>query len=305
MITTLTALCGSLASRRLCRSAIVAVLVFLLAGCSAVRLGYGNGPQLVWWWLDGYLDFPAPQVPSVKASIDRWFEWHRSTQLPDYVVWLASLRAQANDDHSAAQFCRWNTDLRNRLEPSIDRALLLGADLLPVLGEAQFRHLEQRYLKNLDEMRAEYLQPDAAERRSASVKRAIDRVEQIYGRLGEAQRKVIADGVATSPFDPQAWMEERQRRQRDTVLTLRRLAADKAERDARLAALRVLVERSERSPDPAYRDYQRRLVDYNCDFAARIHNATTPAQRQKARETLKGWEDDLRSLLATANPSSP
>jgi hypothetical protein len=60
----------------------------------------------------------------------------------------------------------------------------------------------------------------------------------------------------------------------------------------------VLVERSERSPDAAYRDYQRRLTDYNCAFAARIHNATTPAQRQKAKATLKGWEDDLRSIIA-------
>ena len=68
--------------------------------------------------------------------------------------------------------------------------------------------------------------------------------------------------------------------------------------DQRLAAMRMLLSHAERSPDPAYRAYQQRLSDYNCGFAARIHNATTPAQRQQALETLKGWEEDLRSLAA-------
>lgn len=290
--------------RRCLRAAIIGLLVSALAlglaGCSALRLGYNNGPQLAWWWLDGYLDFKSEHAPAVKAAIDQWFEWHRASQLPEYVALLGSLQAQAPEPLSPAQACRWNTLIRERLDPAIDRALVDGAEFVPGLGEAQFAHLEQRYRKNVDTMRREYLQSDPAARLEASVKRTLGRAEQLYGRLDEPQRKVIADGVAASPFDPQAWFEERQRRQRDVVASLRRLVAARADRDARVAALRALAERSERSPDPAYRDYQRRLVDYNCAFAARIHNATTPAQRAKARDTLKGWEDDLRSLLGNA-----
>jgi hypothetical protein len=44
-----------------------------------------------------------------------------------------------------------------------------------------------------------------------------------------------------------------------------------------------------------------KLAEYNCGLAAQIHNATTAAQRQKARDTLKGWEEDLRSLVAPAS----
>ena len=80
--------------------------------------------------------------------------------------------------------------------------------------------------------------------------------------------------------------------------TLRRLVAEKADNDRVVAALRALAERSERSSDPAYRAYQLRLTDYNCGFAARIHNAMSPAQRLAARDRLKGWEDDLRALAA-------
>jgi len=147
-------------------------------------------------------------------------------------------------------------------------------------------------------MRSDFLQDDAGERLTASVKRAVDRAERLYGRLDEDQRRLVRRGVIESPFDPALWLKERQRRQREVQATLRRLVAERADAGQRLAALRLLAERTERSPDPVYRAYQLKLGEYNCDFAARIHNATTPAQRQQARATLAGWEDDLRALMA-------
>lgn len=270
----------------------------LLSGCNALRITYNNGPALAWWWIDGYFDFDRNQSPAVKAAIDRWFEWHRGTQLPEYAAFLAAVQPQFGAPMSAEQICRLGTQVRDRLDPAIDRGLVAAAELLPLLTDTQLKHLEGKYAKNLQDLREEYLQPDAKERLDKSVKRAIDRFEQLYGRLGDAQRKLIADGVAASPFDPQAWYDERQRRQKDVLQTLRRLTAERNDRDARIAALRALAEKSERSPDAAYRAYQQRLTDYNCAFSARVHNATTPAQRTKARETIKGYEDDLRALIA-------
>lgn len=274
-----------------------ALILVLLQGCSAVRLAYGNGPQLTWWWLDGYVDFSREQAPLVKGALERYFDWHRATQLPDFVALLASARAQVLEPTTPAAACRWQEQIRARLDPSLERALGDAADLLPALGEAQFRHLEQRYAKIMDEMRSDYLQPDPALRLRESQQRAVDRAERLYGTLEAPQRRVIRDGVVASPFDPEAWAAERARRQKDTVQTLRRLVAERADRDTRVAALRTLVARVERSPDPAYRAYQIRLNEYNCAFAAQIHNATTPAQRRQASANIKDWEDDLRALM--------
>ncbi len=276
---------------------LVGVLSLALGGCSALRVAYNTGPQLAWWWVDGYFDFSREQTAPVKDSIDGWFVWHRQTQLPAYVTLLASAQARVGEPLTPALACQWSNRLADTLAPALARALEQSAELVPALGEAQLRHLERRYAKVIEEMRDEYLQADPAERLADSVKRTLSRAEQLYGRLDEAQRKVIAEGVAGSPFDPQGWMEERKRRQRDTLSTLRRLLAERADRDQRLAALRALAERSQRSPDATYRAYQQRLTDYNCAFAARIHNATTPVQRQRARANLKEWEDDLRGVI--------
>jgi len=275
------------------------VLLALLSGCSTLRLAYNNGPQLGWWWLDGYLDFSGEQTPRVKQAIDRWFDWHRSTQILDYVPLLVAAQAQVLEPVTPAMACRWQQQWRDALEPALERALQMSADLVPSLGEAQWRYLEERFAKSNAEMRRDFLQPKPEARLKASVKRVVERAETLYGDLDEPQRRVIRTGVVVSPFDPQAWITEREHRQRDTVATLRRLAAERADHEHVVAALRTLVERVERSPDANYRAYQQRLAEYNCAFAAQIHNATSPAQRRVAHERLKGWEEDLRTISAS------
>lgn len=280
----------------------VIALLWLLTGCSALRVAYDTGPTLAWWWIDGYGDFTGEQATRVKDGIRQWFGWHRTTQLPEYAGWLAGTRAKIGDSITPAQVCRVWDESRRLLDPAIDKGVLTAAAWVPGLTEAQFRHIEKRYAKAIDEMRSNFLQTDPVERHEAAMKRTLERVEMIYGSVDEAQRKLVSDGIRASPFDAQAWLNERLRRQRDTLQTLRRLVAEKADNDRVVAALRALAERTERSADPVYRAYQLKLVDYNCAFGARIHNAMSPAQRQAARDRLKGWEDDLRALSSALPP---
>ena len=274
------------------------VAAALMSGCSSVRLAYGSGPQLAWWWLDGYVDFSTEQTPRVKQGLAALFDWHRSSQLPAYAALLGTAQQQVLEPTTPERACRWQTQVRELLEPTLQRALVLAAEQSAGLGEAQFKHLEQRYAKGIAEMRDDFLQPDLADRQAKSVERAVERAERLYGRLAPAQLQVVRDGVLASPFDPLLWLQERQRRQREVLDTLRRLSADRADADQRLAAMRTLVAHTEASPNATYRAYQVKLTDYNCAFAARLHNAAPPAKRQQARETLKGWEEDLRALMA-------
>lgn len=277
---------------------LVVALMGLLTGCTALRVAYDTGPTLAWWWIDGYADFTGERAARVKDDIRLWFGWHRTAQLPDYAAWLAGTRGKIGDSITPAQVCQVWAESRQLLDPAIDKGLLMAANWVPSLTEAQFRHIEKRYAKAIDEMRRDYLQADPADRHDRSLKRTLERVDMIYGRVDAAQRDLVSDAIKASPFDPEAWLSERLRRQRDTLQTLRRLVAEKADNDRIVAALRTLAERTERSPDPAYRAYQVKLTDYNCALGARIHNAMSPSQRQAARDRLKGWEDDLRALAA-------
>ncbi|HJV62021.1 MAG TPA: DUF6279 family lipoprotein [Albitalea sp.] len=270
----------------------------LLAGCSALRLGYNQGPDLAYWWLDRYVDFDEQQEPRAREAIAAWFAWHRRTQLPDYAALLEKAQGEILDPATPAQMCRWMDELTLRLDRAFEQALPPLAETVRTMSPQQLAHLEEKYAKNNKEYRHDFLQPDAQERRRAQVKRVSDRAELLYGRLNDAQRERIAQLTADSPFDPEGWYVERQRRQQDTLQTLRRLLAEHSGPAETQAALRRLYEQMLRSPRPEYRDYQQRLLQFNCAFAADVHDLATPLQRLHARKRLRGWEDDVRALAA-------
>ena len=105
--------------------------------------------------------------------------------------------------------------------------------------------------------------------------------------------------LARSPFDAELWLTERRSRQQDALQTLSRLVKEKKPREQAQAALRAYVDRIERSPHEAYRRYSDRLMEFNCAFAATLHNGTSAEQRRTAAQNLAGWIGDLRAI-ATA-----
>jgi hypothetical protein len=279
---------------------VLAVALAALAGCSALRLGYSQAPQLVYWWLDRYAAFDESQSPRVHELIRAWFRWHRSTQLGDYAALLARTQAAMTGPVTPAQVCRLYDDVEALLTTAFDQAVPAVVEMSRTLKPEQFAHMQKRYAKADREYRDDFLQDATEERFRAQTKRIVERAEMLYGRLDEVQRERIAQQVTESPFDPRAWSGERRRRQQDTLQTLRRLASEAVPQDEAEAVVRRLYEQMWRSPRADYRAYQDRLEQYNCDFAAQVHNQTTAEQRRRAIARLKGWEDDLRALTGGA-----
>lgn len=280
---------------------IVALLLasVVLTGCSAVRFGYNQGPELLFWWLDGYADFDDTQAREVRGRLGDWFAWHRRTQLPDYASLLERAQADVLSDTTPDRTCRWFAELRQRGEVAAEQALPLAAEVLTTLKPAQIQHIERRQARVNEEFRSDYLDKNPARRLERSVDRAIERVEFLYGSLDDRQRALVARLVGSSPFDAETWYAERVQRQQEALQTIRRLAGTGVDRDTAVAAMRAYGERMVRSPREGYRRYQEKLESYNCAFAATLHNATTPAQRQAAASRLKSWEADFRALAAS------
>jgi Family of unknown function (DUF6279) len=290
---------------KLCkRTAIIGLCLVVLAGCSAARLGYNQGPQLAHWWLDGYLDFNDEQSARVRTALNRWFEWHRRTQLTDYAALLAQVRTRLDGPIDASVVCQWNDQIRARIEPALMQVLPPAAEIVRTLTPAQLVVLEKRYAKNIAKAREEYLQPDRADRVAASVARTVERFESFYGRLDESQRRLVADAVATSPAEPGSWIAASEQRQREAIEVLRRIIDEKPDAARTQQMLRDLARRFDGSPQPATAAAQQRVVQYSCELTARLHNSTTPEQRRAARDKLRGWEGDMRQLAAEASPAT-
>lgn len=276
----------------------------LATGCSAVRLGYGQGPALAYWWLDGYLDFDGPQAARAKDALGQWFQWHQGSELPLYAAHLSRLQAEASRPVTGPQVCRWFETLRDALDPSLAQILPPAAELALSLSPAQLDRLERQQQAKTAEHRERLLQPDAAARRRAAVERAVENYERFYGTLDPAQRRAIEDGVRRSPFDPNSWLATREARNRELLDTLRGIVRERPPQAQVRERLRGLFERVNGRVPIARAEDSARLTAHNCELTAQVHNTAGAAQQRHLQDKLKAWENDFRLLAADATASA-
>lgn len=268
----------------------------VLAACSAIKLGYNNVDGLAYWWLDGYLDFTEQQETRVREDLDRIHAWHRTNELPQLAALLEAMERAAPADVTVAQACGFFTQVQQRLEALSERAepavVTLAIDLTP----EQLAHLERKYEKVNEEFREQWMRPAPGEIAEKRFDKFIERGEMIYGTLDQAQRAVVRRQLQQSAFDGKRLLAERQRRQRDTLETLRKVAGQPVTLAQARGILRAYLDRQRQPPDPADRAYQQLLIDQACANAAALHNSTTAAQREAGVRRLRAYRRDLREL---------
>jgi hypothetical protein len=288
----------------------LAALAVSMSGCAMVRLGYATADELAYRWLDGWLDFNDVQSVQVRELLDDVHRWHRKTQLPDYAQWLARTAEEVMRDTTPEAVCKLGQDFTDRLGLMAERAAP-GASLVALtLSDAQFGTMQKRFERSQVKFQDDYSKGDAKQREAAALERSVSRAESLYGKVDQRQREVLAQAAKDSPFDVKLQAQERQTRQNELMKMLRlaRDAAlaipkdDSAKRESLAKQLRADFKawemQARQSPRSEYRAYQQRVTAHNCATSALVHNVASPATRQAARDKLKGYEADLRSLFA-------
>ena len=277
---------------------ISALLIVFLTGCSTIKLGYNNGSSLVYWWLDGYLDLNEAQSTPVRDGLTTLHNWHRSQALPAYATTLQKIQRLVPGKVSPEQMCSLGDEVRGYMAQIGERAIDALITLPPTVRPEQLKHLAQQYDKRNKKWREEWLDVTPEELRERRLKLAVDRAQNLYGRLEAPQRAVLRDSIANSSYDPALSYRETQRRQQDILRTLKEHSNGAARSTQVKAEALALLERSLNSPDLSYRAQQEKLIKEGCATLAALHNSTNTAQRLKAVETLKDYEADARILAS-------
>ena len=267
-----------------------------LAACSAIKLGYGTLPELAYWWLDGYVDFDDTQGPLARQELARLHGWHREQELPKLGELLGRVEQMAPGSITAPQACAVIGEVQVRMNAVAERAEPAILGLVATLSGEQLQHLERKYRRNNDSYRKDWITAGPEAQREKRYEQMLDRLETIYGELADAQRNVLRQGIAQSMFDPQRVLNERKRRQQDLLQTLRRMAEPGVAPDTARTLLRGYLERTQRSPDTAYRAWQEALLQESCRIFSAVHESTTAPQREQAVRRLRAYQRDLREL---------
>jgi hypothetical protein len=279
---------------------IVLAAAGLALGCSSVQLTYNSVPTLGTWWLNRYLDFDSTQSARLRDDLGELQRWHRHTQLPAMAELFVQAQAlAAREQLVPTEVCALVEAVQQQFDTVAQQAEAGGAQLvLSLTTPAQLQHLQQRYAKSNRSFQKEWLDLSPLQLQAKRYDTALERAEQLYGRLSAEQRALVQRLVGASSFDPRALHDERLRRQHDALQTLHGMAQEPHTPQQAAAALRGLIARYRHSPNPQYRGLAQRLQEENCAGIAQLHRSATPAQRAHAQQHLRGYEKDVRALLA-------
>jgi hypothetical protein len=268
-----------------------------LSGCSTIKVVYNNSDDLIYWWLDGYADLQGEQKQFTRDTLTELQRWHRQQQLPEYVAMLKRMQAMAPNDISPAQVCAVTEDMKTSFVTLLRFVEPANTKLASQLKPEQLRSIRQRFDKTNKTWKEDWLDPNVEDRLRFRTKQATNRLEDFYGRLDKPQRDALHQWLSESIFDPKLSYAERERRQADSMQTFQRMAQEGSATAQAQSMLRGLTDRSFNSPNERYRAYNRELWNENCEGFAKLHNSTTPAQRQRMVEALRGYEADFKTLM--------
>jgi hypothetical protein len=269
-----------------------------LSGCSTIKVVYNNSDDLIYWWIDGYADLQGEQKQFTRDTLAELQRWHRQQQLPEYVTLLKRMQAMAPNDITPAQVCTVTEDMKTSFVTLLRFVEPANSKLASQLKPEQLVSIRQRFDKTNKTWKEDWLDPKSEDRLRYRIKQATNRLEDFYGRLDKPQRDALHKWLSESIFDPKLSYAERERRQADSMQTFQRMAQEGSATAQAQALLRGLTERSFNSPNERYRAYNRELWNENCEGFAKLHNSTTPVQRQRMLEALRGYEQDFKTLMA-------
>lgn len=285
-----------LCSHRMGGIILALALALALGGCSAVKLGYANLPNLMGWWLDGYVDFSDEQEPRMREAVAALHAWHRQHELPRVLELLGRMEQLAPGDITPQQACTVVGEVQARLKAVGRQAEPAAVALASGFTQRQLRHIARKFRTNNERFQREWIALPPDEQLEKRYSQMLDRLETIYGRLDDAQRAVLKQRMAATVWNPNRMHAQWQRRQQDLLEILGRIGQPSTAPAEATALLRGWIDRLQTPADPAYRSYQEALLQEGCATFAAVHRATSAAQRQHAARRLQGWQRDLREL---------
>ena len=238
--------------------AVLALMLVVMAGCSGLRLAYNNGDTVLYWWLNAYVDLDRDQKGWVRDDIDKLFDWHRKTQLKDYVDILRTGQKQLQGNITQADLMADYGEIKQRTQALLLKAAPELADLARSLKPEQIAQMEKKFKSNNDDYRKKYLSGDQEKRQKLRYKKAMEQFELWFGSFSSEQEAIIRKASDARPLNNEIWLDERMRRQQNVLNLVKKVHQEKLGKEAAATLITTLIkdsfERLEHSERKAFLD---------------------------------------------------
>lgn len=278
---------------------VLALMLVVVAGCSSLRLAYNNGDTVLYWWLNAYVDLDRDQKGWVREDIDKLFDWHRKTQLKDYVEILRKGQKQVQGNPTQADLMADYSEIKSRTQSLLLKAAPDLADLARSLKPEQIAQMEKKFKSNNDDYRKKFLTGDQEKRQQLRYKKSMEQFELWFGSFSSEQEALIRKASDARPLDNEIWLDERSRRQRNVLSLVQKVQNEKLGKEATVALINTLIKDSfERLEHSDRKPFFDAFESSTAQMILTVIKIATPAQKAHAVKRMQGWIDDFNSLAA-------
>ena len=262
-----------------------------LSGCTALQLGYNNADSLLHWRGAQYFGFEDEQKAEFERHVQRFLAWHRKTELPHYARFADDLANRLSKGVSQGDLV-WGYDaFQTYLRQSLRAGTGEVAGLLDALTPEQIGRLQERLEKENRDFAKDYrLGEPPEERRERRVKRNVERLEDWFGPLTDAQVDRVVLYSRRAPLDDEVRLRDRRRLQKELVTMLKHREARK-----KLAQWAAAWEQNR---DPAFEALRKENLNEYYSMLLDLDKTLSAEQRGKAAKRLRGFAGDFSALAA-------
>ncbi|MCE9640448.1 MAG: DUF6279 family lipoprotein, partial [Betaproteobacteria bacterium] len=163
---------------------LLALLAILIAGCTALRVGYPQADVILGWRANTYFDLDADQRRDFSARLDRMLAWHRYEQLPEDASFLNAAKSKAEHGLTRDDIAWFVEGFKLRYRTIVNRGANDAAEILATLTPEQIAATQKQFEKDNRKFASENeIDGTLDERRHVRLKKMIGQIEDWTGNL--------------------------------------------------------------------------------------------------------------------------
>ena len=278
---------------------LLALAALLVAGCSALKLGYTQADIILGWRANSYFDLDSDQRREFSTRLDQLLAWHRHEQLPDYAQFLTVAIDKAEHGLKTEDIA-WLVDgFRARYRIIVNRGVADAAEILATLEAEQLVVLRKQFDKDNKKFISEHeLDGGTEKQKRARLKKMLDQIDYWAGNLTREQERKIAALLDPVPLIEHLRHHDRIRRQHEFIDILKTRQA-KLEFATRLHQWLLDWDHGR---TPEYSQLSAQVFERRLHFFVDVDRLLTREQRQHVLARLQKYADDCKAL--SARPSA-
>jgi hypothetical protein len=282
---------------RLAKYSFILLFCSAIMACSLVKTSYNNAPALTIFWLDDYFSFTQSQQAALKPSLQKLHQWHRQSQLPNYITLLQDMQTSfAKDQISAAEACEKIDAIKLSIRTVQLESIPIIVEMAPQLSNKQLARFQQKLKKRSEKWKENWWQESKQEQLAVRLEKTEDFAQKIYGNLSDDQLNQLKQRLVQANIDPAISYKEIERRNDDAFNILTVLQNKTLSSDEKSQLVKAGFDRIQKSPNLAYQSYADNLASHTCETMANLHASTNEKQKLHAKNWLQDYIEQLTAL---------